>query len=406
VKYVSTRGDAPELDFGEVVLAGLAPDGGLYVPTEIPPLPDSWESWGYVDAVSATLELFSAVESRDLVERAASRFRHPEIAPVVPVGDRQVFELFWGPTFSFKDHALQVLGGLLERELGAGTGVILGATSGDTGSAAIEAIRGKPNIRIVVLYPEGMVSDFQRRQMTTVDDGNVTAVAVRGTFDDCQTLVKGAFRSHRGLLAFNSINWARIAVQVGYYVFLGSRIEERFDVVVPTGNFGNVYACWMAKQMGVPIASITIANNANRGLADLVNSGEMTSEPVVATVAPAMDVGLPSNLERFTGDPRAEFVAGTASDEQIRQTIAEVRRAHGYVLDPHTAAAWHVGSATRTALPQVVVATAHPAKFSETIAASLGQGMDWPDLGPDLFQREERIMVIDSDPSELEQLIR
>ena len=406
VKYVSTRGDAPELDFRGAVLAGLAPDGGLYLPTEIPTLPAGGGSWGYVEAVSATLELFGAEKPRGLVEQAASRFRHPEIAPLVPVGDRQVFELFWGPTFSFKDHALQVLGGLLERELGARRGIVLGATSGDTGSAAIEAIRGRPNMRIVVLYPEGMVSDFQRRQMTTVEDSNVSAVAVRGTFDDCQTLVKEAFRTHRDLLAFNSINWARVAVQVGYYVSLGSKIGERFDVAVPTGNFGNVYSCWLAKQMGVPIATITIANNANRGLSDLVNEGLMKPGPVVATVAPAMDVGLPSNLERFTGDPRAEFRAGAATDVEIRQTIADVYRDHGYVLDPHTAAAWHVGSTTGTALPQVVVATAHPAKFSETITASLGHAMTWPDIGLDLFDRNERISVIDPEASGLEPFIR
>ena len=406
VKYVSTRGDAPELDFRGVVLAGLAPDGGLYVPTAFPTLPDGWGSWGYVEAVSAALGLFGAEDPTSLVEQAASRFRHPEIAPIVPVGDRQVFELFWGPTFSFKDHALQVLGGLLGRELGSRTGIVLGATSGDTGSAAIEAVRGRPNIRIVVLYPEGMVSDFQRRQMTTVDEGNVLAVAVRGTFDDCQTLVKEAFRTHRDLLAFNSINWARVAVQVGYYVSLGSKMGERFDVVVPTGNFGNVYSCWLAKQMGVPIATITIANNANRGLTDLVNGGQMTHGPVVATVAPAMDVGLPSNLERFTGDPRLEFRAGNAGDAEIQQTIADVDRDHAYVLDPHTAAAWHVGSTTRTSLPQVVVATAHPAKFSETIAASLGHAMTWPDIGQDLFDRNERIAVIDPEASALEPLIR
>jgi threonine synthase len=406
VKYVSTRGDAPELDFGEVVLAGLAPDGGLYVPIEIPALPAGWESWSYVDAVSATLALFGAEDPEGLVERAASRFRHDEIAPVIPVGDRQVFELFWGPTFSFKDHALQVLGGLLQRELGAGTGVVLGATSGDTGSAAIEAVRGRANMRIVVLYPDGMVSEFQRRQMTTVGDGNVLAVAVRGTFDDCQTLVKEAFRTYRRLLAFNSINWARIAVQIGYYVSLGAKMGKAFDVVVPTGNFGNVYSCWLAKQMGVPIATITIANNANRGLTDLVNSGEMTHEPVMATVAPAMDVGLPSNLERFTGDPQVEFTAGNATDDEIRRAIADVYREFEYVLDPHTAAAWHVAADTKTTQPQVVVATAHPVKFSETIRESLGQTLQWPDLASGLFDIEERIVVIDPEPSALEPLIR
>jgi len=406
VKYVSTRGDAPELDFHSVVLAGLAPDGGLYLPTEIPMLPEGWEQLGYVEAVSSTLALFGAGQTKDLVEQAASRFQHPGIAPVVPVGDRHVFELFWGPTLSFKDHALQVLGGLLERELDTRHGVVLGATSGDTGSAAIEAIRGRPNMRIVILYPEGMVSDFQRRQMTTVDDPNISAVAVRGTFDQCQTLVKAAFLSHPDLLAINSINWARIAAQVGYYVFLGASVGERFDVVVPTGNFGNVYSCWMAKQMGVPIGTITIANNANQGLSDLVNSGSMTHRPVVATVAPAMDIGLPSNLERFTRDPRVEFAAGYADDAQIRRAISDVYEDHGYLLDPHTATAWHVGAATRANLPQVVVATAHPAKFAETITASLGRSFDWPDIHHGVFDREERIVVIDPDASDLERLIR
>jgi threonine synthase len=406
VKYVSTRGDAPELDFHSVVLAGLASDGGLYVPSEIPVLPEGWQQWGYVGAVSSTLALFGAGETKDLVEQAASRFRHPGIAPVVPVGDRHVFELYWGPTLSFKDHALQVLGGLLERGLGARNGVVLGATSGDTGSAAIEAIRGRPNIRIVVLYPEGMVSDFQRRQMTTIADSNVAAVAVRGTFDQCQRLVKEAFLSHPDLLAINSINWARIAAQVGYYVFLGASVGERFDVAVPTGNFGNVYSCWTAKQMGVPIGTITIANNANQGLADLVNTGSMGSRQVVATVAPAMDIGLPSNLERFTADPRVEFAAGYADDPQIRQTISDVYHEYGYLLDPHTATAWRVGEATRTNLPQVVVATAHPAKFAETITASLGRVLDWPEIDRELLEGEERIEVIDAKASELERLIR
>jgi threonine synthase len=394
------------LDFHSVVLAGLAADGGLYVPTEIPRLPEDWEQWGYVDAVASTLALFGAGEIEELVVQAASRFRHPGIAPLVPVGDRHVFELFWGPTFSFKDHALQVLGGLLESELGTRRGTVLGATSGDTGSAAIEAVRGRSNLRIVVLYPQGMVSDFQRRQMTTVHEANVSAVAVRGTFDQCQTMVKEAFLSHRDLLAFNSINWARIAVQVGYYVFLGASVGEGFDVVVPTGNFGNVYSCWLAKQMGVPIGTITIANNANQGLADLVNTGSISPAAVVATVAPAMDVGLPSNLERFAGDPRSEFAAGHADDAEIRQTISAVYQDHGYLLDPHTATAWHVGAGTRSNRPQVVVATAHPAKFADTITASLGRSFDWPEINHDLLQSEERIEVIEPEVSELERLIR
>ncbi|HSK06807.1 MAG TPA: threonine synthase, partial [Acidimicrobiia bacterium] len=301
MKYVSTRGDAPRLDFRGVLLAGLASDGGLYVPEEIPTLPDGWRDWSYRQAVTAALTLFGAEQVGPLVNEAASRFAHPDIAPVVEVGDRSVLELFWGPTLSFKDHALQVLGGLFDREVST-PATVLGATSGDTGSAAIEACRGRANLRVVILYPDGMVSDFQRRQMTTVEDDNVLAVAVRGTFDDCQAMVKDAFGRHRGLLAINSINWARVAAQVGYYVYLAAAMVEPFDVVVPTGNFGNGLSCGVVKQMGAPIEVITIANNANRGVASLVTTGAMGDDEVIPTLAPAMDIGVPSNLERFTGD--------------------------------------------------------------------------------------------------------
>ena len=185
-----------------------------------------------------------------------ARFDHPKIAPIIELGDRLILELFWGPTLSFKDHALQVVARLLDHETEGGT--ILGATSGDTGSAAIEACRSSHHLNVVILFPDGLVSDFQRRQMTTVPDVNVSAVAVRGNFDDCQALVKQAFTEKESLLAINSINWARIAAQVGYYVYAGAFIGEPFDVAVPTGNFGNVYSCWMAKQMGVPIETIDL----------------------------------------------------------------------------------------------------------------------------------------------------
>jgi threonine synthase len=405
VKYVSTRGDAPELDFRGALLAGLAADGGLYVPAEIPSLPDGWQNWSYQQSVTATLTLFGAEQVGPIVAQAATRFSHPEIAPIVEVGDRLVLELFWGPTLSFKDHALQVLGRLLDREVAA-PATIIGATSGDTGSAAIEACRGRENLRIVILFPDGLVSEFQRRQMTTVEDDNVTAVAVKGTFDDCQALVKEAFRRHEGLLAVNSINWARIAAQTGYYVHLAARMAEPFDVVVPTGNFGNVFSCWLARRMGAPIEKITIANNANRGLASLVGTGSMVKGEVVATLAPAMDIGVPSNLERFTGDPAGEFQAGFAGDEEIRATIAEVDRSHGYLLDPHTATAWCVGSDTIGARPQVVVGTAHPAKFAEAVQQSIGRQPVPPPGFEDLAGRHERSVLIAVEPSELDRLIR
>jgi threonine synthase len=405
VKYVSTRGEAPPLGFREVMLTGLASDGGLYVPEVIPGLPGGWENWSYRQAVTAVMTLFGAEEVGPMVMKAAARFTADEVAPVVQVGDRHVFELFWGPTLSFKDHALQILGGLLERDVEA-PATILGATSGDTGSAAIEATRGRANLRIVVLYPDGMVSEFQRRQMTTVEDGNVTAVAVRGNFDDCQAMVKDAFRRHAGLLAFNSINWARVAAQTGYYVYLARRMGVPFDVVVPTGNFGNILSCWVAKQMGAPIETMTIANNANSGLANLVNTGSMGEDEVIPTLAPAMDVAVPSNLERFTGDPAQSFNAGSASDDELVETIGAVYREHDYLLDPHTAAAWMVGERFVSDRPQVVVGTAHPAKFGDAVKMAVGRAPETPPGFEDIGGKPERVTVIDANPSELDDLVR
>lgn len=378
------------------MLEGLASDGGLYVPESIPSVPEGWTDWSYETAISRTLRLYGARDVDALVKDAAAQFHHPEIAPIVEVRDRLLLELFWGPTLSFKDHAMQVVGRLLSRE--TDHGVVLGATSGDTGSAAIEACRGSESLKVVILYPDGKVSDFQRRQMTTVPDRNVQAVAVRGTFDDCQRLVKEAFASHPHLLAVNSINWARIAAQVGFHLHASARIGEPHDVVVPTGNFGNVYSCWLAKQMGAPIETITIANNANHGLSDLVNTGDMPEAGVVPTSAPAMDIQVPSNLERFPGDPAVEFKASWSNDAQIAHTIAEVERTHGYRLDPHTATAWRAGEETRTDRPQLVIATAHPAKFDDAVPL--------PDWYPALRHLEEREATIDPNSSELEHLIR
>jgi threonine synthase len=393
------------LDFRGVLLAGLASDGGLYVPENIPSLPEGWMDWSYQQAVTATLTLFGAEQVGPLVQEAAARFAHEEVAPLVGLGDRYVYELFWGPTLSFKDHALQILAGLLDREVKSRS-TILGATSGDTGSAAIEACRGRANLRIVVLYPEGLISDFQRRQMTTVEDDNVLAVAVKGNFDDCQAMVKAAFSRREGLLAFNSINWARVAAQAGYYVSLTARFDQSIDVVVPTGNFGNVLSCLVAKQMGAPIERIVIANNINRGLSDLVNTGTMEPDPVIPTLAPAMDVRVPSNLERFTGDPSKVFKAGYAGDNEIVDTIAEVSRRYRYLLDPHTAAAWHVSNSVVGERPVVVVATAHPAKFAEAVERAVGRRPNPPPGFEDLSQKAERLMIIEPDPSELDRLLR
>ncbi|HEU4320268.1 MAG TPA: threonine synthase [Acidimicrobiia bacterium] len=396
MKYVSTRGAADPVDFVEALVTGLAPDGGLFVPETIPALPEGWESWTYEEAVSNVLELFGATDTRDVVAEAASRFHHPEVAPIVEVADKKVLELFWGPTLSFKDHALQVLGRLLDREVD--DGVILGATSGDTGSAAIEACRGRENLMVVILYPQGRVSEFQRKQMTTVAERNTKAVAVRGTFDDCQRLVKEAFVAYPHLLAVNSINWTRIAAQAGFHVHAAARMGGAYDLVVPTGNFGNVYSAWVARQMGAPIETITIANNSNHGLSDLVNLGHMPQAVVMSTVAPAMDIQVPSNLERFQGDPMKEFRASWSTDAQISDTITAVSETYGYLLDPHTATAWRAGDETRSERPQLIVATAHPSKFDDDV--------DPPEWFPSLDGLEERQITIDPSLSELEHAIR
>jgi threonine synthase len=275
--------------------------------------------------------------------------------------------------------------------------VILGATSGDTGSAAIEACRGLGNLMIVILYPEGRVSDFQRKQMTNVDAPNVQAVAVRGTFDDCQRMVKEAFAAHPHLLAINSINWGRLAIQAGFHTHAAARIGEPYDLIVPTGNFGNVYSAWLSKQMGATIETITIANNENHGLSDLVNTGQMPNTDVVPTMAPAMDIQVPSNLERFTGDPAREFKGSWSTDHQIEETIAGVEATYGYRLDPHTATGWRAADETRGDRPQLLVATAHPSKFDE--------GVSPPDWYPSLEGLRERLVTIDPDLAELEHLI-
>ncbi|MEX1037828.1 MAG: threonine synthase [Acidimicrobiia bacterium] len=401
MKYRSTAGDASGRSFADVVLEGAAPDGGLYVPETVPQY-DPPASAVHSDYVACALEAFGATGVEDLITEAFSRFHHPEIAPLVEVGDCQVLELFWGPTLSFKDHAMQVLARLFNRYLTerGEERTVLVATSGDTGSAAIEAFRGLEAVQIVVLYPTGMVSDYQRRQMTTVKSPNVKVLSVAGTFDDCQRMIKEAFRNGSGLASANSINWGRLASQIGYYLATAGRIEGPFEVVVPTGNFGNAYSGWMAKRMGVPISQIVIATNANKVLFDLYETGKVRADKPVATLAPAMDIQVPSNLERYLSDhsPSAfsgDFRAGWADDATILETIARVYETHGVLIDPHTAAAWAVADTLETpTVPRVVVSTAHPAKFAATIERATGISPEVPEWGvidPSLPERSVEI---------------
>jgi len=436
VKYVSTRGQAPVLGFGDVLLAGLADDGGLYVPERWPALaPAVWaEPRPYVDvATDVMLPFVEGTLTRDeLAEMAAeayATFDHPDVCPVSEIGDLHLLELYWGPTLAFKDVALQMVGRLFDHELTrrGERATIVVATSGDTGSAAIEACVGRATLDIVVLHPAGRVSDVQRRQMTTVDAPNVHNVAIEGTFDDCQDLVKAmfadvAFRDRVQLSAMNSINWARVMAQVVYYVTTVGRLG-RCSFAVPSGNFGNIFAGWVAEQMGLPIGQLVIGSNRNDILSRWVADGSMVAEEVVPTLSPAMDIQVSSNherllfeltgrdgaataelLTRFRGvgsieAPRTDrFDASAVDDDETLATIRGVHEATGRLIDPHTAVG--VAAARRCRRgddPMVCVATAHPAKFPDAVEAATGIHPPLPERLADLLEREERFEVLGND---------
>jgi threonine synthase len=438
VKYVSTRGQAPVLDFADVLLAGLAADGGLYVPESWPALPDGWRAVRpYVDVASDVLwpyvegSTLSPLELRELVAEAYAAFDHPDVCPLVEIEPGLwVVELFHGPTLAFKDVALQLVGRLFDRELqrrGERRTIVV-ATSGDTGSAAIAACVGRPTLDVVVLHPAGRVSEVQRRQMTTVDAPNVHNVAVEGTFDDCQDVVKALFadrglRERVGLSAMNSINWARVAAQIVYYVTAAAACGP-CEVAVPTGNFGNILAGWIARRSGAPIEGLVIGSNRNDILTRWARTGSLVTDEVVPTLSPSMDIQVSSNHERLLfellardGAATAElmsrfralgaaegprdpvFAAASLDDDATLAVIAGLHRRTGYLVDPHTAVG--IGAAEtcrrRPELPMVCLATAHPAKFPDAVERATGTRPALPDSLADLFQRPERYDVLSPD---------
>lgn len=455
MRYVSTRGRAPELSFSDVLLAGLASDGGLYVPAEWPTLPDLdviASAPGYADAAALVMEPFvgndidPATLSR-LCHEAYSTFRHAAVVPLVQIDHRQwVAELFHGPTLAFKDIALQLVGRLFDHVLEQrGERItIVGATSGDTGSAAIEAIRHSRHADIVILFPTEGPSDVQRRQMTTVDAPNVRAVAVDGTFDDCQDLVKAMFmdapfRERHRLAAVNSINWARVMAQVVYYTTIAASLRQPVTMCVPTGNFGNIFAAWVARRIGAPIADFIVASNTNDILTRFVNVADMSIRPVVPTSSPSMDIQVSSNFERLwfefhgrdgyrTAEALASFRergvlpvdaarwhewndglfrAASFDDDAVAAEIARIHAATGVLVDPHTA----TGTAAARALagecghPVVTMATAHPAKFPELVAAATGVVPVLPAHLADLGRRPERMLRCANDLGAVEELV-
>lgn len=452
--YVSTRGQAPELEFGDVLLAGLATDGGLYVPQQWPTQEKLGFDTSYVDTAVSVMAPYvapslSVDELREMVTEAYATFGHPDVCPVRPLDDGLwLLELFWGPTIAFKDVALQLVGRLFDHELTkrGERATIVVATSGDTGSAAIEACRGRSNLNIVVLHPAGRVSDVQRKQMTTVDEPNVRNVAVDGTFDDCQDMVKAmfsdeVFRKDVGLSAMNSINWARVMAQVVYYVTSARSVGGGGPVAfsVPTGNFGNVFAGWVARHTGTPISQLVVGSNSNDILTRWLQTGVMEKTGVHPTISPSMDIQVSSNAERLlfelyernpdvlseqmaqfrdfgrfeTGDTRlagvTEVFDGAAFDDEA--TRAEIRRTHeitGTVLDPHSAVGVAAARQVRRDLDiaMICLATAHPAKFPDAVEAAIGIRPELPDHLHDLFERREHLVQMPHDLAAIQNYVR
>ncbi len=453
MRYVSTRGAAPVLDFGDALLAGLADDGGLYVPEAWPVLGDG----GRGDYVETAVEVMSpyvgdsvgADAFAAMVEDAYAVFDAPDVAPIVELSDGiHLLELFHGPTLAFKDVALQLVGRLFDHELDRrGERVtIVGATSGDTGSAAIEACRDRDNMDLVILHPAGRVSDVQRRQMTTVTSANVHNVAVDGTFDDCQDLVKAmfadvVFRDRVGLSAVNSINWARVMAQVVYYVVAAERLGGRRSPVafsVPTGNFGNVFAGHVARCSGLAVPQLVVGSNTNDVLTQFFVEGTMTIDEVVPTSSPSMDIQVSSNLERllfelldrdgaavaeqldrfrasgsFRLDPvlhaaLADGWAGARFDDgTVRDCIATEADRSGVLLDPHSAVGVLAARACRRdpSVPMVALATAHPAKFPDAVADATGIRPPLPERLADLHERPERLTRLPNDLAVVQEFV-
>ncbi|MBS0564889.1 MAG: threonine synthase [Proteobacteria bacterium] len=457
MRYVSTRGAAPALGFAEAMLTGLARDGGLYVPETVPTLSTgqiaALAGLDYEEAAFRVMrpfvgDAFTDDEFQGAIARAYRGFGHAARAPLVQLAPNHfLLELFHGPTLAFKDFAMQLIGQLFQIAL-ARDGrriAIVGATSGDTGSAAIEAFRGLANVDVFILYPHGRVSEVQRRQMTTPAEANVHALALDGDFDDCQSRLKDmfndfAFRDEVGLAGVNSINWARVLAQVVYYftaaVSLGAP-HRKVGFTVPTGNFGDIFAGYIARRMGLPIDRLVIATNQNDILHRCLTGGAYRTEGVRPSISPSMDIQISSNFERALFDAygrdgvaigrimdelkqtgafavsqgalhwlRDQFASGRVSEEETLATIRAVHAATGELLCPHTAVGVRVAQGHLGAAPMVTLATAHPAKFPDAVEAATGLRSALPPRMADLFARPERVTRVANDLRAIESIVR
>jgi len=456
MRYISTRGQAPVLNFGEAMMTGLARDGGLYVPESVPVMSQAdiaaLAGLPYEDIAFRVMrpylgDTFGDDEFKGLLAKAYAGFGHAARAPLVQLGPNHfLLELFHGPTLAFKDFAMQLIGQMMQAAL-AKTGeriTIVGATSGDTGSAAMEAFRGLANVDLFILYPHGRVSDVQRRQMTTPAEANVHALAMDGDFDDCQARVKDmfndfSFRDGVRLAGVNSINWARVLAQVVYYfsaaVSLGAPARA-VSFTVPTGNFGDIFAGYIARKMGLPIEKLVIATNQNDILDRAMKTGDYATNGVKPSISPSMDIQVSSNFERALFDAygrdgaavsalmaelktggfkisqgamqmlRDTFASGRCSEDETRATITRSFETTGEVLCPHSAVGVKVAEENLGAAPMITLATAHPAKFPDAVEAAMGTRPGLPPRMADLFERAERVTRVPNDLAALQALIR
>lgn len=461
MQYISTRGGIKPVSFTEAVMMGLADDGGLLLPRTVPRVgSDTYSEWKGLSYPELAFEIMSRfiddipeAELRDIITRSYATFDTDKVIPIVHQGPLHIMELFHGPTLAFKDVALQFLGNIFEYllEKNDSTMNILGATSGDTGSAAIYGVRGKERINIFILHPHERVSKVQEKQMTTVTDSNVFNIAIRGTFDDGQAIVKAIFnnlefKETQNLGAINSINWARVLAQVVYYVHACLHIsnhenDKATDFSVPTGNFGDIFAGYIAKRM-LPegtIRKLMLATNSNDILSRMVSDGDYSLSDVMATTSPSMDIQSASNFERylyylldkepdrtsqamsqfvetgkidltdFKDQIQRDFITEKATEEEVAATITDFHKEYGYILDPHTAVGVHCAlKHQEQGIPVCCLATAHPGKFGDTVENAIQTPLEYPDAIKELMVpgKASRCELMDADKNQIQDFIK
>ena len=440
MQYISTRGDISPMHFQDAVLTGQAADGGLLLPHRIPCVRDklcSWKDLSFVELAYEIVRLYATdiedVDLESIISRAFAAFDHPDVVPIVDQGPLRIMELFHGPTLAFKDIALQVLGRLFQHSLGLRSSKlnILGATSGDTGSAAIASVRGKENINVFIMFPEGKTSRLQELQMTTVLDSNVHCLSIKGDFDDCQRIMKSTFndlefKKRHALGAVNSVNWARVLIQIVYYAHAALRDNDPVSISVPTGNFGNICAGYIARRMGFPIHRLILATNENDILARFFSTGVYQRDLVHQTLSPSMDIQVASNFERYLyyllkEDPQKVkmfmetfvdngiakiknyevmddcFIPVRIDTAEMLATISSIYSKYNYVLDPHTAVGVAAALRVKVDTPIVSLATAHPSKFPDSVRKAIGKPIPTHVQLEQLYNLEERKITLPAD---------